>query len=442
MEPGAGTADPLTDDDLLFTGADLAQFLAANNWTCQADRSYDQVWLPPADEGDFVRPVLVPRMPTFVDYRKRLAEATESVARLYRWQISQLAEQIAAIHADLFFVRVNQVSRDGTIPLRQATSLLESIDQMIRSAALTAWNPKSSGRGRVPRIVTDFLRDDLRMGHTKKGSFIITVAARLDLDDARRTDEPDAAPADIPDDDVALGSTPAAADIDSGDGNRTDDVPVAEDVAVANDIPEAFDGVPIPSFTRQVMTTLARSLTYVREQTIADEARTTFEVAVEGGLRLPVVQALREIGSAEGLQSVDMSFEWAAAEPVRGDPPTHVTIDREVLDALPTVEARLTQATRPARVTLVGPVSELRRPDEDSDSEEFGEIVVQAEVEGRIRRVTIPLTEADYDWAIRAHRAKLPFTATGQLGKRGNSWRLDEPIEVDRSFLEFRLPRE
>ena len=81
MEPGAGTADPLTDDDLLFTGADLAQFLAANNWTCQADRSYDQVWLPPADEGDFVRPVLVPRMPTFVDYRKRLAEATESVAR-------------------------------------------------------------------------------------------------------------------------------------------------------------------------------------------------------------------------------------------------------------------------------------------------------------------------------------------------------------------------
>jgi hypothetical protein len=148
----------------------FVKFLAANNWTCQADRSYDQVWLPPADEGDFVRPVLVPRMPTFVDYRKRLAEATESIARLYGWQISQLTEQIAAIHADLFFVRVSQVSRDGTIPLRQATSLLESIDQMIRSAALTAWKPKSSGRGRVPGIVSDFIRDDLRMGTPRRGA--------------------------------------------------------------------------------------------------------------------------------------------------------------------------------------------------------------------------------------------------------------------------------
>lgn len=417
----------------MFTGANLAQFLAANNWTCQADRSYDQVWLPPVDVGSYVRAVLVPRQPDFVDYSKRLAEAARTVARVYDWPVGYLTEQVAAVHADLFFVRLNQVTADGTIPLRQATALLESIDQMIRSAAVTTWNPKSSGRGRMSSMVADFLNDDVRMGHTKKGSFIITVAARLGETPA----EGEVAPAEQVLADRSAGEADLEVEREDADADK------AEVEAGTNG--ESGDGVAspdLPSFTRQVMSTLARSLTYAREQTSQGEAQTTFDVAVEGGLRLPLVQALQEMGNAEGLQSLDMSFEWAAIEPVREELPTKIVIDRSVIAALPAIEARLTRTLPQARVTLVGPVSELKRSEDVPDDEESGEIVIQAEVEGRVRRVTIPLTGADYDWAIRAHRAKLPFTVTGELGKKGNVWRLNDPIEVDHSFLEFRLPRE
>ena len=400
------TADsPVTAFSEVITGPNLAQFLAVKNWTCQADRTVDQVWTPPSAEGERIRPVLVPREPSFVDYEKRLLEASEAIASRYGWHISELAQEVAAIRADLFFLRVNQDSMDGTIPLGQAASLLENIDVMVRSAAVTTHNPQSSGRGQLPAIVRQFMADDLRMGHTKRGSFIITVAARLDIDDTSQPRE---------------STTPDAAERVSDDE-------------------EAVEPPRIASFTRQVMTTLARSLVAVREQATGGELSESLDAAAERGMRLPIVRALEGIVAGDGLQSVDMTFEWAASEPQLEELPTSVVVDRPVIDALPDLEQRLTRAHVPIRETIVGPVAELKRSDDQPEVGESGEIVVSAEVEGRVRRVTIPLAGNDYDWAIRAHRARLPFTATGELGKRGNIWRLMEPIEVDRSFLEYRL---
>ncbi|WP_157184881.1 hypothetical protein [Nocardia niigatensis] len=331
-----------------------------------------------------------------MDYQKRLREALVEVSRIYDLAIPQLAEKVASVRADLFLVRVDQAMPDGTIPLRQATALLESIDQMMRVSAMAAYNPQSTGRGRVPDVVSDFLNDDVRMGHTKKGSFIVTVAARIDDSDWRRG-----------------GSTTGAA---ATPDHR-------------------------PSFTRQVMTKLAQSLETTRQFAADSDAFADVDDAIGQGLRLPMVQALQEIGGADGLRALDLSFEWAAAEPQRSLVPTRVTLDRAVIDVLPEIEMRLARKYEPERLTVVGPVLELKRADEIVEAAEGvqGEIVLRADVGGRSRRITVPLIGADYDWAVRAHLARLPFTATGELGKKGNAWRLNDPIEVDRSFLEFRL---
>lgn len=146
----------------------MAQFLATRNWTIQRDREFDQVWsLEPGGGGRPVT-VLLPREPSFVDYDRRLHEAITSISRAYGYSLSDLVEQVAAIRADLFFIRVDQSMTDGTIPLRQATALLDSIDQMIRVAAISAHNPQASGRGRVPDYVNEFLNDDVRMGHPRQ----------------------------------------------------------------------------------------------------------------------------------------------------------------------------------------------------------------------------------------------------------------------------------
>ncbi|MEV6101489.1 hypothetical protein [Nocardia sp. NPDC051981] len=391
-----GVADSMADYGDILTPDNVAQFLASRHWTKQVDRTFDQVWVLDGGHGGRSISVLLPREPSFVDYAKRLREAVTAISGTYDLAMSELAEQVASVHADLFFVRVDQTMRDGTIPLRQAASLLDNIGQLIRAAAVATHNPQASGRGRVPDYVNEFLNDDIRMGHTKKGSFIITVAARLD--------------------DAAV-------------------------EALSADRPEDSDNEGMPSFTRRVMTTLARSLEVTRRFAADRGDFTDVDDAVNQGLKLPVVQALQEMGAAEGLHGLDLSFEWAAAEPQNAPVPSHVSLDRAIIDELPEIESRLVRREEPQRVTVVGPVIELKVADDGAGTEEDqgGAIVINADIGRRTRKVTIPLEAEDFRWAIAALRDKLPFAATGDLAKKGNSWWLNEPIEVDRSFLEFRL---
>ncbi|MET9214828.1 MULTISPECIES: hypothetical protein [unclassified Nocardia] len=388
-------AGPISEYGDILTPANVAQFLATRDWTCRTDRRVDQVWVLDAGGGGRPVSVLLPRQPSFVDYPKRMREAIETIASTYELGLPELAEQVASIRADLFFIRVDQRYDDGTIPLRQASALLDSIDQMIRAAALSAHNPKTTGRGRIPDTVSEFLNEDVRMGHTKKGSFIITVAARIGDEDALEEPEELGAP------------------------------------------------VAVPSFARRTMTTLARSLDVTRRYAATRDQFDGIGDAVDQGLKLQVVQALQEIGGSDGIRSLDLSFEWAPAEPQRAVVPSHVSLDRSLIDQLPDIERRLVRRTEPERITIVGPVTELKRQDSGSgDVEESGgEVVVNAEIAGRIRRVTVPLDVPDMSLAITAFRDRLPFTAAGKIVKRGNTWRLAEPVDVDRSFLEFHLGR-
>lgn len=368
----------------------LTQFLATQNWTIQTDLGYAQIWSEPGVTGDLVRRILIPRDTGLDDYRPRLTQALARVSDTYNWSVANLAEQVAAVSADLFFVRVDQHMSDGTIPLRQASALLENIDDMIRSAALTAANPRSTGRGRIPTAVNEFLNDDVRMGHTKRGSFIITVAARLD------------APA-------------------------TDDTPA-----------DSIDDELAPSFTRQVMTTLARSLDVTKQVAENHLDAPNIDDAIASGMRLPMVKALQAMGSGEGLRALDMTFEWAPVERQRTPVKSKIEMTRETVQLLERVSDRLVRKDPPKQVTVTGPVIELRRGDDrDDDGVGAGDIVLRADIDNAWRKVNITLTGDDYDIAIQAHREKFPLTVTGILDKPGRSWTLEHPT-LDRSFYDFR----
>lgn len=369
----------------------LTQFLATQSWSVQNDLGYAQIWSEPGLVDENVRRILIPRDSDLDDYEVRLAQALVRISDTYDWSLEHLAEQVASVSADLFFVRVDQPMRDGTIPLRQASALLENIDDMVRSAALTAVNPTSSGRGRVPNTVNDFLNDDVRMGHTKRGSFIITVAARID---------------DALTDYVA----PANYDLDE----------------------------KAPSFTRQVMTTLARSLEVTKQVAESSYLAPNLDEAFEAGMRLPMVKALRSMGSGEGLRSLDMSFEWAPIETQKETVSSKIEISRETVELLDVVTERLERKEPPKRVTILGSVVELRRgADGGTSPDGGGDVVVRADVDGYWRKVAVSLSGLDYDIAIEAHREHFPLTIDGVLDKPGRSWVLQDPT-LDRSFYDFR----
>jgi len=142
------------------------------------------------------------------------------------------------------------------------------------------------------------------------------------------------------------------------------------------------------------------------------------EEAVTQGMRLPLVKALRTAGRSEGVRALDLSSESSALEPRQAEVPGEIRIDREVIASLEPVELQLAKRDEePRQETIMGAVVELKRAaDPDANISEYeGEVVIQGEVDGWQRRVTVPLHGEDYDWTIQAHRRRIPFTVSGRL---------------------------
>lgn len=391
--------DRFSDYVEILQPRNVAEYLATQDWACLADKPFGQLWALPDQPTGALSSIMLPKDPTGADYYLRINESLTVLTKILGMSASELAEAVSTVHADLFFVRVDQSMMDGTIPLRQATQLLENIDQMIKSAALSAFNPYHSGKGKLPGQVREFLDEDVRMGHTKRGSFIITVAARHD-----------------------------------------ELLPQSQEDKLPRQTPKAAGKVDVSgTYTRQVMTTLSTALEATRRHLSVGSDFLDLEQAVEAGVRLPMVEALSDMGSTKGLRALDMSFNWSQSQP-KPEPAvaSEVIFDVSKLSKLDDVQTRLRREIVPQNEVLVGPVTELRRGEHHDPALESGEVVIRADVEGRLRKVKVELSGEDYDWAIFAHRERLPFTVSGTLGKKGNSWILSGNVIADTSFLRHR----
>lgn len=411
----------------------LSQYLGSQSWECiQRDSEALEIWRAP-DVQIGLRPVvLLPFDRDFEDYEIRLGEAVSSIQGYYSLSLLQLVERVATLHSDLLFIRLDQFSTDGTIPLKQAGQLLENIETMFRSAATTVISPSHSHAGRRPARVYEFMNDDLRLGHTKHGSFIITVVARHDqLQDDR-----------------SPGLNVSDASNDPESVKRTD----PEAIAIAPDLMEEFrdqanvgrglapsvdssSGAVMP-LARRVMLTLSRSLELTKDSLLSGAGQLA-PGAEQEGVSVELVESIQRIGAQEGLTAVDVTFDWAVAQPPPAGVRSEIRFDRADIELLPAISETLRRRVRPTEVTLMGQVTNLSRPDlpDDDNSIPDGEIVLNAPLEGRMRNIVIPLSGSDYAWAIIAHQNYWPFTVTGAVERKGR-WRLGGNIQVDTEFLE------
>jgi hypothetical protein len=364
----------------------VSQYLATQNWELETRQAeVREIWRLPDEGGHGVRGrIMLPLATDYADFPQRFNEALLALGRIHDWDATQLQEKILSTRADLFFVRLNQAMSDGTIPFRQAEKTVDAIFKLLKSAATTAADPHHSHLGRRPTAVSDFLEEDVRLGHTKRGSFVFTVITRL-------------------------GDPPS------------DHQP---------------SGPPVTQlFPRRVMTTLAQGLettqklTHQWDQHVLDSPGT---FGVSAGL----VESLEEMAEPEGLLSLDLSFEWAAAEVPPEVDAGVVVMDRGVMTALPRVRERLVRQEEPARrETVVGMVRSLTREDAGPNDDGAGTVVVVADVRGKTRSIHMALSGRDHEWAILAYRQRLPFTVTGDLCFERRAWRLTGDVHVDSSFL-------
>ncbi len=398
--------------DALIAPQALKRFLAAHRWSIVEDRRGEwEVWRSPQD--------LHPRTVTlvfddeYVDYETRRFEANQAILAAYDFTLLDLSERITSLSADLFFFRIEQESIDGTIPFKQAQRALDSIATMVRAAATTVASPAHSHRGRRPKEVDQFLAEDLRLGHTKKGSFVVTAAARFDEGST---------PAVVP---VPVNSDAESEDIEVD----VDDVTPNAEVESAVMQADSHAVVDIAPFSRRVMTTFSKGLAAARA-VARDE--TPVGTAVEDGLSLELAEALEKISAEEGLQTIEVTFDWSEAIPQRqADVPEVVRFEREILDSLPRVAEAL-QIREPAReIEIVGPVVALSREvPTEGDVDQSGEVTIRADIDGRFRKVIVELDGDEHEWAIRSYREHFPVIVTGELVKR-RSWRLEGYVSLD-----------
>ncbi|MGR6921118.1 hypothetical protein ACU635_43340 [[Actinomadura] parvosata] len=370
----------------------VSQFLASQAWELESRQDHvSEIWRLPA-HGSRPARIMLPLATDYVDFRERFYDALKAIRIVNDWDAEKLYEHIIATRSDLLYIRLDQTMVDGTIPVRQAEATIRSIYQMVKAAATTTADPSHSHRGRRSAAVNEFLDEDVRLGHTKRGSFIFTVVARHD----------DEQPRD-------LGAEAA---------------PVTER----------------RPFQRQVMETLARGL-QTAHHLARGQSREALTEPAAWGLSANLVGALEELTQPKGLRAVDMSFEWAASEaaPEVGTEPIH--LDYDVFPELSRVRERLVrQEEPPRRETVVGPVKSLSWEEGgDQPEEEAGEVVVYGDIAGRMRNVHVLLIGEDHEWAIRAYRSKIPLRVTGDLVYERRAWWLRGDIALDTSFLRHTL---
>ncbi|MGO1051997.1 hypothetical protein [Crossiella sp. CA198] len=360
----------------------VSQYLATQDWQLETrDQDVKEIWRLPGEHGHLGR-IMLPLATDYVDFPQRFHDTLRALGAIYDWAPAELAERIAATRADLFFVRLDQEMVDGTIPFRQAEATLDALLRMLKAAATTTDDPNHSHRGRRSAAVTDFLEDDIRLGHTKQGSFVFTVVTRL------------------------------------GDAQ-----------------PPHADGTPAVAFPRRVMTTLATGLQSARRLALDWDER-ALDQAEQLGLSASLVESLMELTQPQALRALDLSFDWAAAETPPAVETSHIVVDRNAMAGLPRVRERLVRNEEPPRrETLVGVVRTLNRDDLGDGDQETTSIVLATHVGGRARKVHVPLSGREYEWAIRAHQSRLPVVVSGDLVFERGAWRLTGTITVDPRFL-------
>lgn len=367
-----------------LTPGAVAQFLAAHDWELEARQErVREIWRLPGAANRPVERIMLPLATNYVDYLARFADTLTALGHIHDWDPGELLERVSATRADLVHIRLDQPMTDGTIPFQQADNTLQALYKLLKAAATTAAAPTHSHRGRRPAVVSEFLDEDVRLGHTKRGSFVFTVVTRL--------------------------GEPA---------------------------PEATPDSPM--FPRLVMVTMARGLETTR-RLAQDWDESAIASAGEWGLSAGLVEAVEDMTQPETLRSLVLSFDWAASQPRPDVGREPIVLDRDVKAGLARVRERLIrQEEPPRRETLVGLVKSLTREDTPAGGgdERVATVVLLTEVGGRTRNVHVTLVGRDHEWAVLAYQHNVPLTVSGDLVFERRAWRLTGRVRVDAGFLE------
>lgn len=308
-------------------------------------------------------------VPTIID-KDSARGIVERLAVIAERKPEFMSEDIRYYRTDVTnFRAVLEEESEESIALDAAAAVMKSARSLLRSAATTAMRPQGDLRGHYSKLSGELARS-ARMGHTKRGSFIIPVLVPLS-----EPEEPLSRP------DVLV-------DFDSR-------------------VPEPYE--------RRAMRTLAQSLKAVQEL-IVDPAREpsleNLHDAVRLGVSRELCRAVNEVLVNPSIGELETQFGWAGSVKTPTTIPTSISLPSEANDLIEKAAKKLREARIEPPRMFSGPIVALRHEEDDP----YGYVTISTVRNGRSAEIVIHLPYTRYRTALLWHRQTRTILVEGEVG--------------------------
>jgi hypothetical protein len=156
---------------------DLIAYLRANGWIEQSTAILNATsWQrPDAPEEE----VLLPKSDQVLDYADRVSDAVAAIEQVEQRPQLAIVRDLAFSSADIVRFRHPVGSAEAeSIAIADGVALVKNAYDLMASAAATAVAPRKVLPPRRPHQAIDYMKT-LRLGHTERGSFVVTVVSRV-----------------------------------------------------------------------------------------------------------------------------------------------------------------------------------------------------------------------------------------------------------------------
>lgn len=366
------------DELLNLSLEDIQRYLLSHHWKLK-DHPNKKICLfsgPQDNEGNKLE-ILLPKTRDYEDYAIRISDALKILSLWQDKDFTTLIKEIALTSHDIFRIRIMDVGLSGTIPLSVAADDVNALKNLFIYSACA--EEKSLPFYDKPLPVGTLHAELCQFGHTFEGSFGFTVNSPI----------------------IANYSQLALF------GQREE-----------------------PPFERRVLERIVRSLNLIEVSVMQDNP----EILVENfdiGLNARMCEAILEISQAK-TKEINLHISWSPKIDVSEDIGAKSTwlLGRSSYEALEYAADEL-KKIKPSKVTIIGQIVTLHSTKNPMSDEDFNrQAIVKYTYDGKTINVKLDLDRRGYRVAYEAHGKGLPIKVTGQLFRKGNTWKMIEIEDI------------
>jgi hypothetical protein len=366
----------MPDDTALMNHAQ--EWMRRRGWKEVSEGPAGTMWVNPMADDDRRVGVLRSLTPDSFQFR----DLVERLSAVHSVPPEEIADSLKNWAVDVTYVSAaNDVYITDSIPLTAGVTMLESVRLMFRSAATAAVRPRPAINGGFSKL-GDAVADQVRMGHTIGGSYVIPVLVPVGIQE-----EPE-------------GSIFTESDLSTG----------------------------FESIERRATRTFAQAFAAVHDEIVKPEESPSGEQLqrlITRGVTREFAAAIAKILTTEAVATLNTEFNWAPAQGEPAGTPEAVTITSEAAPKVKRVSERLRSVKRPSYEVFTGPVVVVAREPWEEPTR-FAIRTVRNGKPCRVESITFaPLTDV-LDWMNNGTIIQVSGNVTRQAG----SLQIQKPREV------------